>query len=140
MNVSGKIAELLRLPAETEGVECKRDNTDSKTIGEYISALANSAALHGKLTASIVWGVADGTHAAVGTGFRPKQKEQGNEDLESWLLHQLKPRIDFKIHESDSGGTNMVLFARDAPQLHRAPGLHTRWTHYRGRIARHASI
>lgn len=74
MNVSGKIAELLRLPAEKEWVEFKRDNTDSKTIGEYISALANSAALHGKLTAYIVWGVAGGTHTAVGTGFRPKQK------------------------------------------------------------------
>ncbi len=110
MNVSAKIAELLRLPAETEWVEFKRDNTDAKTIGEYISALANSAALHGKLTAYIVWGVADGTHTAVGTGFRPKQKKHGNEDLESWLLHQLKPRIDFKIHESDSGGTHMVLF------------------------------
>ena len=41
------LKELLRLPAETEWVEFKH-NADIEKVGEYISALANSAALLGK--------------------------------------------------------------------------------------------
>lgn len=41
------LKELCSLPKETEWVEFKR-NADIKVIGEYISALSNSAALIGK--------------------------------------------------------------------------------------------
>jgi ATP-dependent DNA helicase RecG len=39
------IEELLSLPRETEWLEDKQNNSDPGTIGEYVSALANSAAL-----------------------------------------------------------------------------------------------
>ena len=42
------LRELCSLPQETEWVEFKQDNDDAPLIGEYISALANSAALLGK--------------------------------------------------------------------------------------------
>ncbi len=42
------LRELCKLPKETEWVEFKHNNDDPQLIGEYISALANSAALLGK--------------------------------------------------------------------------------------------
>jgi ATP-dependent DNA helicase RecG len=104
------LRDLLRLPAETEWVEFKHNNDKPQEIGEYISAISNGAALHGKRFGYIVWGVEDGTHAVVGTTFRPRQAKKGNENLESWLLHQLNPRIDFTIREFDHHGAQIVLF------------------------------
>lgn len=104
------VRTVLDLPTETEWVEFKHNNDNPQEIGEYISAISNGAALHGKRSGYIVWGVEDGTHAVVGTTFRPKQAKKGNENLESWLLHQLNPRIDFTIHEFDHHGAHIVLF------------------------------
>ncbi len=112
--LQAKLDELLRLPAETEWVEFKHNNDNPQEIGEYLSALSNGAALHGKRTAYLVWGIEDGTHAVLGTTFRPKQAKKGNEDLESWLLRQLSPRIDFTIREFERNGAPVVLFAVQA--------------------------
>ena len=109
-----KLDELLRLPAETEWVEFKRNNENPQEIGEYISAISNGAALHGKRAGYVVWGIEDGKHSVVGTSFRPKQAKKGNEDLESWLLHQLNPRIDFTFYEFEQSGTPVVLLAVQA--------------------------
>jgi len=43
------LKELSSLPKETEWLEFKHNNADPKEIGEYISALSNSAALSGKV-------------------------------------------------------------------------------------------
>lgn len=43
----GLLRELCKLPQETEWVEFKENAADPHDIGEYISALANSAALEG---------------------------------------------------------------------------------------------
>ena len=61
------LRELCKLSKETEWVEFKHNNADPKMIGEYISALANSAALLGKQSAYLEWGIADETHALQGT-------------------------------------------------------------------------
>lgn len=110
INLRGLILRLIDLPHETEWVEFKRDNGSPEEIGEYLSAIANSAALHGKDSGFIVWGVADGTHDPVGTAFKPRKTRVGNEELESWLSHLLTPRIDFRIHELQFGGRPIVLF------------------------------
>ncbi len=89
--LQAKLDELLRLPAETEWVEFKHNNENPQDIGEYLSAISNGAALHGKRTGYLVWGIEDDTHAVLGTTFRPKQAKKGNENLESWLLHLLNP-------------------------------------------------
>jgi ATP-dependent DNA helicase RecG len=91
------VNELRKLPAETGWVEFKHNNADPEAIGEYISALANSAALAGKASAYLVWGVEDGSHAVVGTSFNPIGKKVGNEELENWLLKQMEPRIHFRF-------------------------------------------
>ncbi len=103
--------ELASMPGETEWVEFKVNNWAPEDIGEYLSAIANSAALHGKNKGYIVWGVADKTHALVGTTFKPRCEKVGNEELENWLAIQLAPRIDFRIHEFQAAGKEFVIFS-----------------------------
>ena len=95
----GLVHELCNLPNETEWVEFKHNNENPQEIGEYISALANGAALNDKAFAYLVWGIEDGTHAIVGTSFSPCAAKKGNEPLESWLLHLLNPKHYFRFHE-----------------------------------------
>jgi ATP-dependent DNA helicase RecG len=111
------IDELRALPKETEWVEFKVNKYEPpEVLGEYLSALANSACLHGKKKAYLVFGIQDETHRVVGTDFRPRKKKVGNEELENWLAHQLDPRNDFVIHETDYQSKRIVLFEIDAAQ------------------------
>lgn len=93
------VKRLRNLPNEREWLEFKVDNNDPKIIGEYISALSNSASICDKDKAYIIWGIEDRTHDIVGTQFKPKQFKIGNEELENWLLRLLKPRVDFHFVE-----------------------------------------
>lgn len=102
------VRELCNLPRETEWVEFKTNRAEPQEIGEYISALANSAAYSGKAFAFLVWGVEDDTHAVVGTTFSPKMKV-GNEELENWLLRLLAPKIHFRFFEIEVDGKPVVL-------------------------------
>ena len=54
--LEGLLHELRALPGETEWLEFKESYAEPQDIGEYISALANSAALAGKAAAYLVWG------------------------------------------------------------------------------------
>jgi ATP-dependent DNA helicase RecG len=101
---------LTRLPQETEWVEFKHNYSEPQEIGEYLSALSNSAALHGKEAAFLVWGVEDASHKLVGTTFRPRSEKKGKEELEGWLARQLDPSINFKIYEFVAQGKPVVIF------------------------------
>ncbi|MCK5853916.1 MAG: ATP-binding protein [Cocleimonas sp.] len=93
------VHELRGLPQETEWVEFKQNRANEEEIGEYISALANSATVLGKVTAYMVWGVDDKEHDIVGTTFKPSTFKVGNEELENWLLRLLEPKINFHFYE-----------------------------------------
>src|SRR5690554_4889599 len=93
------LKELCSLPQETEWVEFKQDNGDAPMIGEYISALANSAALLGKQYGYVVWGVENDTHQVVGTRFKPSVARHKQQELESWLLQKTAPKIHFRFFE-----------------------------------------
>jgi predicted HTH transcriptional regulator len=107
--IAGLVRELCKLPRETEWVEFKVNNSDPQEIGEYLSALANAAALNGKAFAYLVWGVDDQTHHIVGTSFSPAATRKGNEPLETWLLRLLTPKIHFRFHELTMDGLPVVL-------------------------------
>jgi ATP-dependent DNA helicase RecG len=119
--LSALLIELLAMPGrdETEWVEWKHNNADPEMIGEYLSALANSAALHSRETAYMIWGIEDGTKNIVGTSFKPHKMKKGNEELESWLMHSLHPQISFRMHEWKHDGHSMVLF--EMPQAAHEP-------------------
>lgn len=103
------INELRKLSKEAEWVEFKQNQYDEHDIGEYISAIANSAALVGKIHGYIVWGIENETHGIVGTKFDPHQCKIGNEELESWLLQRLKPKINFKFVALNIDNKDIVL-------------------------------
>ncbi len=105
----GLITEFRKQPSETGWLEFKVNNSSPEDIGQYISALSNTAALQGKANAYVVWGVKDVTHEAVGTSFSPSREKKGNEELENWLLRLLSPRILFRFHEVLYEGNPVVL-------------------------------
>src|SRR5438045_9552171 len=100
MSAEALLASLLALPKEAEWIEFKENNDDPASIGEYLAALSNTAALHGKDAGYLVWGVEDGTQRIVGTGVTPRARKIGNEELENWLDHHLTPRGDFEFSEA----------------------------------------
>lgn len=107
--LNGLVAELRKLPAETGWVEFKENNPNPEDIGEYLSALSNTAALLGKANGYVVWGVQDATHAVVGTSFKPARAKKGNEDIESWLARLLNPRLHFRFYEVTHEGQPVVV-------------------------------
>jgi len=113
------VIELCKLPQETEWLEFKHNNSDAEMIGERISALSNSAALEGKVSAYIVWGIKDETHEKIGTTFTPSTQKIGNEALENWLLKSLTPKIDFSFHSLSIDGTPLILL--EIPRATQSP-------------------
>ena len=107
--LSALLIELLALPSETEWVEFKENVTDPDMIGKRLSGLANSAAIIGKPTGYLVWGVEDGTHNVKGTTFQPFKAKKGGEALVNWLIRGLSPQLDFRFHEWPHDGKPMVL-------------------------------
>jgi ATP-dependent DNA helicase RecG len=105
----GLINELRALPAEIEWVEFKRNKAVAEDIGEYISALSNSAALADKVHGYLVWGVDDATHDLVGTDYQPRQAKVGNEEIENWLLQRLSPKVPFQFLELETDGRRVVV-------------------------------
>lgn len=114
---------LRALPHETEWVEFKENVNEPEEIGEYISALSNSARLSDKDSGYMVWGVADETHELVGTSFQPRRKKKGNQPLESWLANHLNPRINFQFHTFSPQETPVVIL-----EIQPAQNAPTRWT------------
>lgn len=105
---------------EGAAVEFKTNLRDPAEIGQYISALANSAALEGTSRAWVVWGVADVTHEVTGTSFDPfSAKAEGNQSLVMWLQRMTTPKADFAFHQAQHAVGNVVMLeihpARTAP-------------------------
>ena len=117
--LTGVVHELVSLPRETEWLEFKADNTDPQAIGEYVSALANSAALHEKAHGYLVWGIRDDDHACVGTTFDPWAARKGNEPLENWLVRLLSPRLEFRFAAVEVAGARLVVL--EIPRAFRHP-------------------
>jgi ATP-dependent DNA helicase RecG len=114
------IDRLRGLPAETEWFELKRKQCEPQHIGEYLSALANSATIVGQPRGYLVFGIDDQTHEVVGTRFDPHLvKVKGNQDLLPWLGAGLRPNTGFEAHVVEHPGGRVVLFevcpARDQP-------------------------
>ena len=103
------VKELISLSTETEWVEFKKNNADAKEIGEYISALANSATLWNKEYGYMIFGIDNDTHKIVGTTFEYRKAKRGAEELEAWLSRMLSPRINFKFYELKLNELNITI-------------------------------
>lgn len=110
-DLSALLDRLRAEPRETEWLEFKSNRYDPQMLGEYLSALANSAGLIGKPRAYLVLGIEDGTHAVTGTNFDPAaEKGKGNQLLPLWLSLGLQPNVGFEIHAFDYHAKRIVLF------------------------------
>lgn len=121
--LGGLVNELRKLPKETGWLEFKENVANPEDIGEYVSALSNTAALEGKANAYVVWGIKDGTHQVTGTSFQPSRAKKGNEDLENWLLRLLSPRLHFRFYEFEFESKPLVLL-----EIPRATGKPTQFS------------
>ncbi|MBI3157751.1 MAG: putative DNA binding domain-containing protein [Burkholderiales bacterium] len=114
MNTAERTALLDRLraePRETEWLEFKANRYEPQVLGEYLSALANSACLAGKPRGYLVFGIEDGSHAVVGTAFDPQaEKAKGEQLLPLWLSRGLQPNVGFEIRPFAYQGKPVVLF------------------------------
>jgi ATP-dependent DNA helicase RecG len=100
---------LQNLPSEKEWVEFKENRADPEDIGEYASALSNTARLKSEPYGYMVWGVRDQTHELVGTNFVSETAKQGNEELEHWLVRSLTPRLDLRFYSLIVEGKSIVI-------------------------------
>lgn len=113
--------QLLASPRESCIVEFKSNLNEPKEIGEYLSALANSAALEGANRAWMVWGVDNDSHVVDGTAFDPfgQRIKDSNQSLIMWLQVMTSPRADFAFHEVGHPLGRVILLeihpARSAP-------------------------
>ena len=108
------LKEIIAYTGENEWIEFKVNDYNPQEIGEYISALSNSACLHNKEYGYLIFGIENSSKEIVGTSFKPKQYKVGNEELENWIVTQLKPRIDFSIIELNVSSKIVIIFKVDA--------------------------
>ncbi|WP_312711100.1 ATP-binding protein [Proteiniclasticum ruminis] len=103
------VHELISMQNESGWFEFKHNNDDPDTIGQYISALSNTAALEGVNNAYIIWGINDTTHKIEGTSFKPHKSKKGNEELEHWLIKGLSPKLYIKFYEISIDSYDVVV-------------------------------
>lgn len=88
--ISQLLKELCSYPTEREWFEFKENWYEKDQLGQYISALSNSAAVEGRKNAYFVWGV-------------------NNEPLKHYLSRQLEPDINFSFEEEVIEGKKVVV-------------------------------
>ena len=105
------IDRLRALPSETEWFEFKRNHCSPEELGEYLSALANSACLVNQPRGYLVFGIDNASHDVVGTDFDPyTAKGKGNQDLLPWLSAGLRPNTGFEAHVVLHTAGRLILF------------------------------
>lgn len=102
------LKELTSYTSEREWFEFKENWFEKDQLGQYISALSNSAAIEGRKNAYFVWGVNDETHNIVGTSFDPNCDIK-NEPLKHYLSRQIEPDINFSFEEEIIKGKKVVV-------------------------------
>jgi ATP-dependent DNA helicase RecG len=96
--------------SELEWLEFKDSHCHHDSIGQYFSALSNSAALARRTFGYLVFGVEDHTFALIGTKFNLRRERRGNEELELWLNKQLTPRVDVSVKRFPCENATFVIF------------------------------
>jgi predicted HTH transcriptional regulator len=79
------VREFIAMPHETEWLEFKCSFAEPQSIGEYLSALSNSAAINEKHFGYIIWGIEDAHHLVCGTEFNPRLAKKETRNLKVGL-------------------------------------------------------
>ena len=103
----GLVRELCKLPRRPSGSSSRRTTPTRRRSASTSRALERGRA-RGQGFAYLVWGVRDDDHAIVGTHFDPGAAKVGNEELESWLLRLLEPKLHFRFFPVEVDGQRVV--------------------------------
>ena len=118
MNFKNIILQLVKYENEQEWFEFKMNFDNVEILGEYISALSNSATLLERESAYIVWGIDNDSHDILGTNFDQYGDYKG-EPLQNFLARNLSPSINFKFDETTLNNKRLVILtipaAKDMP-------------------------
>lgn len=118
MDIKKLLDELLQFSKEREWFEYKENWFEPVALGEYVSALSNSAALMGKDFAYFIWGIDDATHQIVGTNF-DQYRDYKKDPYINYLNRSLSPRIHLEFAEDEIQGKRVVVLeigaAKDVP-------------------------
>ncbi len=106
--------ELLSLSGEREWFEYKHNWFQPEQVGEYVSALSNSASLKGQPYGYLIWGIDDSTRKIVGTKVRLDSEKKGNMEFSKWLSTMLVPRIVFDTFGWEVDGLHLELLRVEA--------------------------
>lgn len=109
VDFSRLVHSLLDESRETPWLEFKCNNADPTRIGEYVSAIANAAALHDRDEGFGVWGVEDATRKPVGTTFDPNTAKIGGQPLLIHLASMLVPAVQLGVLEGTVDGHRIVV-------------------------------
>jgi ATP-dependent DNA helicase RecG len=98
------LSERLVREPEREWLEFKANKADPTEMGEYVSALANSAMLEDRDKAYLVFGIEDATRKKIGTNVKLRSLKKGGENFANWLQRSLEPALmieylDFQCEE-----------------------------------------
>lgn len=115
-NIERLVCELCKYKEETPWLEFKHNNCSPETIGQNISALANSAAIEERSKAYVIWGVNDKTHEIEGTDFVFKNARKGQQELENWLRSLLSNNADFDYRNETINGKNVCVLSITAAE------------------------
>ena len=101
---------------EAEWFEFKDSMFKPDDIGEYISALSNSAAMEGEPFGYLIWGIDNSTHEYTNTKFN-YQKDVDHEPFQHYLSRYVSPTIYFRFDEEIIDGNRVVLLEIPAARI-----------------------
>ncbi|CDN30788.1 ATP-dependent DNA helicase RecG-related protein [Mucinivorans hirudinis] len=110
------IDEVKQANDELEWIEFKTNIGEMKSsityngLGEYISALSNSACVSNKEFAYLILGIEDTSWEIVGTNLQMSSERYQNQNYELWLRTKISPKINFTVFETDIQGKHIVVF------------------------------
>ena len=107
-DIQNLVQELCAYENEREWLEFKENWFEPFQLGEYISAISNSAAIEGRSCGYFVWGVHNETHEITGTAFNPNCDVK-NEPLKHFLARQVQPDLNFTFEETEFSGKKVVV-------------------------------
>ena len=108
MELLEKINELRLYEYEREWFEFKENWFNLDELGQYISALSNSAASYGQKNGFFIWGIHDLTHEITGTDFNPDM-EQKHEPIKHYLARKLSPDLRFEFQQIEIDSKRVVV-------------------------------
>lgn len=102
------VKNLCAYETEREWFEFKVNWFEPVQLGEYISAISNSAALEGRECGYFIWGIDDLSHDIAGTNFSSDMNVKG-EPLKHFLARQISPDLNFIFEETEIEGKRIIV-------------------------------